>query len=56
MRGNTQLANEIVENARMIPVECQERILEIIKAMVFTRKVIERGENNSTYECKKTGM
>ena len=56
MRGNTQLAKEIVENASMIPVECQERILEIIKAMVFTRKVIEKSEKSSTYECHKTDV
>lgn len=56
MKGNVKLAKEIVENASMIPVECQERILEIIKAMVFTRKVIENGKKKSTYECQKTGI
>lgn len=56
MRGNMQITNEIVKNASMIPVECQERILEIIKAMVFTRKVIEKGEKSSTYECHKTDV
>ena len=37
-----KLVNEIVENASTIPIECQEHILDVIKAMAFTRKVIEK--------------
>ena len=41
--GNSKLVNEIVESA--IPIECQEHILDVIKAMAFTRKVVERGRS-----------
>lgn len=42
MLGSAKLANEIAENASMIPVECQEHILDVIKAMRFTRMVVEK--------------
>lgn len=42
MVGDTKLASEILEAASAIPVECQERILDIMKAMAFTRRVVER--------------
>lgn len=41
--GNPKLASEIVESVSTIPIECQEHILDIIKAMAFTRRVIESG-------------
>ncbi|MBD5498122.1 MAG: hypothetical protein HDR11_10225 [Lachnospiraceae bacterium] len=41
------LADEIVKEAKDIPTECQEKILDIVKAMAFTRKVIMKEENNS---------
>ena len=56
MRGNAKLANEIAENASMIPVECQERILDMIKAMAFTRKVVERSEKTDTDKCQKPAV
>lgn len=43
MMGNPKLVSEIVETASTIPIECQEHILDVIKAMAFTRKVVERG-------------
>lgn len=43
--GNSKLVNEIVESASTIPIECQEHILDVIKAMAFTRKVVERGRS-----------
>ena len=46
-----KLVNEIVENASTIPIECQEHILDVIKAMAFTRKVIEK--RNVSSEEKK---
>ena len=36
------LSSEIVRNAEKIPLECQEKVLDVIKAMVYTRKVVER--------------
>lgn len=39
---NSNLVKEIVESASKIPVEYQEHILEIIKAMIFTREIIEQ--------------
>lgn len=36
----SNLADEIVKEAENIPKECQERVLDIVKAMSFTRKVI----------------
>lgn len=36
------LSNEIVKNAEKIPLECQEKLLDVIKAMAYTRKVVER--------------
>lgn len=50
MVGSMRLADEILANASVIPVECQEHILDVIKAMAFTRKVIEK---NQTINVKK---
>lgn len=35
------IVNEIIENANDIPIECQEHILDVVKAMAFTRRVVE---------------
>lgn len=37
--GNEFLLQEITKNAKVIPLECQERVLEVLKAMAFTRKI-----------------
>ena len=42
MSPNKELLDEIVEYAGKIPLECQERVLDVVKAMVFTREVVER--------------
>ena len=42
MMGSIKLVNEIVEASSTLPIECQEHILDVIKAMSFTRKVIKR--------------
>lgn len=52
MKDN-KIVNEIVENASSIPIECQEHILDVIKAMAYTRKVIE--EKQVTENNKKVG-
>lgn len=40
------LAEEIFKNASEIPLECQELVLDNIKAMLFTKKVIQKTKNN----------
>lgn len=34
------LLNEIMLNAKQVPLECQERILDILKGMAFTKKCL----------------
>ena len=36
------ILNEIMLNADQIPLECQERILDILKGMVFTKKCLTK--------------
>lgn len=52
---NTDILDEIMLNVRQIPLEYQERTLDILKGMVFTKKVllnsgskIKEQENNKT--------
>lgn len=57
MAGNMKLVDEIVKNASVIPVECQEHILDLIKAMAFTREVIENENgrfNGTSTEAERT--
>lgn len=42
MNTNKTLVNEIVDNASKIPLEWQERVLDIVKAMAFTREVTKK--------------
>lgn len=44
------LTDEIVKEAQQIPKECQEKVLDIVKAMAFTRKITmkELEEDNNT--------
>lgn len=42
MSMKQQLLDEIVDSASKIPVECQERVLEVVKAMAFTREVMKK--------------
>lgn len=43
--SNTTILNEIMSNAKQLPLECQERILDILKGMAFTKKCLT---NNTT--------
>ncbi len=52
---NTDILNEIMLNARQIPLYYQERTLDILKGMAFTKKIllnspsqIKEQENNKT--------
>ncbi|WP_181246079.1 MULTISPECIES: hypothetical protein [Clostridium] len=38
--GNIDILNEIMLNAKEIPIECQERILDILKGMAFTKRCL----------------
>ena len=42
MEKTKNIVNEIIENASNIPVECQEHVLDVVKAMAFTRRVVEK--------------
>jgi len=42
MNPDKKLLDEIVECAGKIPLECQERVLDVVKAMTFTREVVEK--------------
>ncbi len=42
-----KLMDEIIDGASRLPPDRQERILEVIKAMLFTRKVIMEQERES---------
>ncbi|WP_411680137.1 hypothetical protein [Clostridium thailandense] len=38
--NNETILNEIMLNAREVPLECQERILDILKGMAFAKKCL----------------
>lgn len=40
--NNTTILNEIMLNAKQVPLECQERILDILKGMAFTKKCLTK--------------
>lgn len=44
--GNTVVLNEIMLNAKQIPLKCQERILDILKGMAFTKKCLIKEQMN----------
>lgn len=44
--NNPTILDEIMVNARQIPLECQERILDILKGMAFTKKCIVNDASN----------
>lgn len=35
-----RVLNEIMLNVKQLPLECQERILDILKGMVFTKNCL----------------
>lgn len=40
--NRTTILNEIMLNAKQVPLECQERILDILKGMAFTKKCLTK--------------
>ena len=50
--NNEKLVNEIVDEAEKLPLECQEKILDMVKAMAFTRNVINK-ENTEQKNMQK---
>lgn len=47
---DTRKAGEILEEAGNLPIEYQERILAAIRGMLFTRQLLERGQDK---RCKE---
>ncbi len=45
MKKEENLTKEISQNANLLPLECKERVLDLIKAMVFTKKVITKNKD-----------
>ena len=39
---NQKLLDEILDSASKIPLEWQERIRDVVKAMAFTRSVVQK--------------
>lgn len=44
--------NEIMLNAKQLPLECQERILDILKGMVFTKKCLLKKDTSNQLSIK----
>ena len=47
MRKEESLTKEISQNASLLPLECKEHVLDLIKAMVFTKKVITKNKDQA---------
>ena len=41
-KDDTTIVDEIIENASELPIECQECMLTIVKAMEFTRDCLTK--------------
>ena len=50
------MLNEIMLNVKQVPLECQERILDILKGMAFTKKCLTEnmGEDNNNESNKES--
>lgn len=50
------ILNEIMLNAKQVPLECQERILDILKGMAFTQKCLTKNmtEDNNDESNKES--
>lgn len=46
MREKEELLDEIMEQVRQISLEEQKRVLDVVKAMVYTREILKK-ENES---------
>ncbi len=44
MEKESSLTKEIAQNASLLPLECKERVLDIMKAMVFTKEVLAKNK------------
>lgn len=49
---SVKILNEIIDNAAILPLECQDLILTLARGMVFTKKVIT---NNKAQPEKRVG-
>lgn len=38
----SSILEEIMSNAEQVPLECQERILDILKGMAFTKRCLSK--------------
>lgn len=54
MSEKQKLVEEIVEKAKKIPLESQKHILDVMNAMVFTRKVIEEKQKQNNRKSSLT--
>ena len=45
MKEKEALLNEIMEQVRALAPEYQERVLDVVKAMAYTREVVEEKEH-----------
>ena len=52
MKEKEELLNEIMEQVRRLAPENQKRILDVVKAMVYTREVVE-GEREDRLFAKE---
>ncbi|WP_155590037.1 hypothetical protein [Lysinibacillus cavernae] len=55
MKKNYVLIDEIMQHASQVPFECQEKILDILRGMAFTKKCLKKeiahiGENKELDE------
>lgn len=50
------MLNEIMVNVKQVPLECQERILDILKGMAFTKRCLAKnmGEDNNNESNKES--
>ncbi len=42
MKKDDVLIDEIMQQASQVPIECQEKILEILRGMAFTKKCLTK--------------
>lgn len=52
--NNPTILDQIMINAKQVPLECQERILDILKGMAFTKKcMLNSTSNGETNEAEQ---
>ncbi len=50
--SSVRILNEIIDTANELPIECQERILDILRGMSFTKKSLAK-ESEQLDESKE---